>query len=142
MVTKVLMATSKFFTLLAVACGVLGLLSSNVAKADPPPCNCGSDFSDWVYFSECVHFTCPGCVAQCGEAVEPGEPGHAAWVACYNSYNNAILANKDCKAAGCQNIVEGESVGCKEDCLNKDCKEGDVTGKCLTVTTGCRCRGS
>ena len=36
MVAKALMATSKLFTLLAMASGVLGLLSSNVAKADTP----------------------------------------------------------------------------------------------------------
>lgn len=34
MVANVLNATSKLFTLLAVACCVLGLLSSNLAKAD------------------------------------------------------------------------------------------------------------
>ena len=37
MITKVLTATSKLFTLLAVACCVLGLLSSDMAKGNSIP---------------------------------------------------------------------------------------------------------
>ena len=46
MLAKSLTATSKLFTLLAVACCVLGVLSINTAQADPVPivlASCGGD---------------------------------------------------------------------------------------------------
>ena len=91
---KLLTGTSKMFTLMAVACCVLGLLSVNTAKADPPPCNCGvpptTSGPEWNSFAMCVWYSCP-CATQCGSIAGPGYPGHDAWVACYNSNCNAAV---------------------------------------------------
>ena len=102
MLAKSLTAASKFFTLLSVACCVLGVLSSNVL-ADPLPtpgtgtvattpstatttaCNCGtpptSPGSTWDAFVTCYN-ACP-CSSECGPAVPPGSPGHEDWLDCY-----------------------------------------------------------
>ncbi len=96
MVAKLLTATSKLFILLAVACGVLGLLSLDRAKADSlpaidpdNPCNCGtpqtSTGPDWDAFVTCYTSSCSTCVETCGPPIAPGAPGYDSWYECYRS---------------------------------------------------------
>lgn len=112
MMTKVLTATSKLFILLAVACGLLGLLSTNMAKADPPPCDCGGEAewtADWGHFEECYRAYCQRS-SQCGDPVPPGQTGHEDWAACYNNYSLSIFS---CASQFCFDrcFLVGDGVG-------------------------------
>ena len=103
MLVNSLTAASKFFSLLAITCCILGMLSLNSAKADviiapfvdENTCSCGTPPSttgpDWDAFVACYN-SCSLCQQSCGAAVAPGVVGHDAWRACFNS---------NCSVVGC-----------------------------------------
>ena len=124
MVANALAATGKFFTLLAVACGLLGLFSLNVAKADPPPCNCGvPDPSAWMTFTMC-YYHCTECNTACGGPRLPGEQGYDAWLACYNGGN-------------CASVVSCAYPLCFDNCVRYS--DGTVGGTCTGVSCNANC---
>ena len=144
MLAKALTATGKLFTLLALACCVLGVLSSEV-RADPhnnldsdTACNCGtpptSPGPEWDAFLACYNSpNCSSARQTCGDAIAPGQPGHQAWADCYNStLSIASCAYPRC-ADGCF-LVEGGGTGgaCTSQGVNT-CPTYCICKKWLTI---------
>ncbi len=97
--SRILTVTSKLFTLLAVVCSVLGMLSVGSVKADPTTtpnmfCDCGAPpttaGADWDAFVLC-YAACESCSIQCGSAIPPGSPGREAWLECFNTNCGILL---------------------------------------------------
>jgi len=149
MMAKLLTGASKLFTLLAVACGVLGLFSMNWAKADlpggdPPPssCNCGTPPTStgpaWDAFVSCYDSNCANCKMTCFSAVPPGSPGHADWLACYNNCRlSRICPNGSC--GGTTNTQCAINNGNQAGCLDLCCTAGTNSCDCKYSIDKCNC---
>ena len=153
MVANALTATGKFFTLLAVACGLLGLFSLNVAKADPPPaCNCGpapyTTGPAWDAFVTCYMTNCSQCNLQCGPPQPPGSPGYATWVACSNNGTCNFLPSPNFICLACNQPMPCKTVAGNPPtvtCSNSRCTGPVGCGFCnclpsLFVASDCVCR--